>query len=120
MTLLEADHFGGARPIELAAAQTATAWLRRNRCITVVSSGAGAIIKLADARDIRWEGFPAHFIFNAGDSTHSIELQDNAGNTLRTLGIGFMVTVGLEEQLTAAGVWGVSQPRAFNAAIAIA
>lgn len=119
MVLLERDHYGSGRQTTIAAAATETLWARRNRVATVITTGAGGKCKLPDARKMPSEGFPAFFVLNDDTSTDAFDLQDNAGGALRTIPVGKIVMVSLEDKSTQAGEWGVSQPRDFSASATI-
>lgn len=116
MVVLESDFYGHARIVDpVAAATVVQLWARRNRVTTLVTTGAGASCRLPDARKLRWPGFPAFFVFNDGTSTHSFSLANFDGTALRTIAVGEMAMVSLEDQSSAAGLWGVSSARTFTA-----
>ncbi|RLB68693.1 MAG: hypothetical protein DRH08_00105 [Deltaproteobacteria bacterium] len=114
MTVLERDHYGDARNAELGAAEVMQLWPRRDRVITVETTGAAAVVRLGDATAHRWVGAPKHYVFNDSASSDPLLLHDRDGTLLRTIAIGDMVVVALEDNATVAGVWAAAQPVSFS------
>lgn len=113
MTVFPIDYYGGGQRFLLAAAEVQQLWLRGCRMVMVLPDGAGAAVRLVDARTAPL-GAEHHHIAN-DDDTEDLDVQDHTGAVLETIGPKELVRVWLQDDSTEAGVWAITQPVAFTA-----
>lgn len=106
------DYYGGAQFFEIAAAGVQQLWLRNCRCVLALPLGAGAAVRLVDARTAPL-GAEHHHVGNESE-TEDLDVKDHTGTVLRTIGPKQIVRVWLQDDATEAGVWAVTQPRDFT------
>lgn len=102
--LAQAKFYGGAHELTIAADTVISAGNARAWAVT--ASGAGLKLKLELPASWTYRtGYPVFMIWNAG-GVNSFSLCSNDGTSLKTVGIGEFVKVGLVNT-TGQGTWSV-------------